>query len=279
MSRHTLSLLVCALSIIACPMLASAQDATTTKSTDAKKASKPSDGAVVIRIGALASTRALELTGDLDTLQHKPGTYVGGALGLDIFLKRFDDINASLGLSINGGYAGAKNAEVSPDIGREPITEIMYGSATVSLVRNISSSFWLETGAGVQLTSILVEPNFRYTGHRYISALVRVAAQKGVANNRFLLGGGINLLPNLSTNQSNGADGEASAFGVEANARVGVNLMNDNVNVRQSKLGLFLEYTYRRFASQYPEDNRFGAIGARGVDTQNALQLSLQYSL
>lgn len=237
------------------------------------------EGQVELRVGPLLSTRSLTINAPGQTVEHKPSTMVGGQGSLDIFFLRFLAIDALVGLSFDGSYASGVNQDVSPERGRELISEMVVGAGAFSLVRQVSPSFLFETAVGLQATSVTVEQNLSYTGHRYISALVRLGARKTMLNDRVILGAQVEILPGLSTNESNQTDTDLSAFGVEADAYLGINILRGEDALRLSQMSLLLGYTLRRFSSTYTGQTRFGEGEFEATDTQNTLHLALSYAL
>lgn len=236
-------------------------------------------GKVELRVGPLLSTRSLTIDTPGGEVVHKPSAMIGGHGSLDIFFLKFLAIDALVGLSFDGSYSSGTNQDVSPERGRELISEMVVGSGSFSLVRHLSPSFLFETAVGVQATSVTVEENLSYTGHRYISALVRLGARKSVLNERVIIGAQVEILPGLNTNESNQTDTDVSSFGVEADAFLGINIMRGSDALRQSQMSLLLGYTFRRFSSTYTGATRFGEGEFGATDTQNALHLTLSYAL
>lgn len=250
-----------------------------TKSEGPEPPNSKAQGKVELRVGPLLSTRSLTIEAPGGEVVHEPSTMIGGQGALDIFFWKFLAIDALVGISADGSYSSGANQDVSPERGRELISEMIVGSGSISLVRKLSSSFLVETAVGVQATSVTVEQNLSYTGHRYISALVRLGARKSILSERVILGAQVELLPGLDTNESNQTDTDLSSFGVEADAYLGINILRGEDALRLSQMSLLLGYTYRRFSSTYTGATRFGEGEFGALDTQNALHLTLSYAL
>lgn len=227
-------------------------------------------------VGGLVATRSLTLEGDAKNLTHEPNTYLGGTLDLSLYFAHLKTLDAFVGIVGHGGYGGSKNVQTDAALGREPLTELMYGQAALAIAKPFSPNAHMEVQLGLQATSILVERNLDYTGHRYTSALIGAALRGALMDKRLLASLELALLPNISTNESNREEA-VSSFGFRAGGQLGWSFSPSD-GLRMSKTGLLLRYTFQQFRAQYDPSSRFGD-NATSQDTSHLLGLMLHYSL
>lgn len=250
--------------------------AATVTTSAATLGSKVDKTTISVGVGGMVATRSLSVEGDTRDLTHKPNAYLGGTLDLSLYFAHIKSLDAFVGIVGQGAYGSSKNSDADSALGREPITEMMYGQAALAIARPFSENAHLEVALGVQGTSFLVERNLDYTGHRYASALIGATLRGALLDKHLLTSLELALLPNLSTNESN-LDAEASSLGFRAGGQLGWSF-SPSSGLRMSKAGILLRYTFQRFRAQYDSSSRFGA-NATSQDTSHIMGLTLHYSL
>lgn len=166
-----------------------------------------------LRVGALIGQRNLEMSGDAGAfnLGHQ-SPFLGFGGRLDGALANFG--SSALGFRVFGGYA--------------PFTTIFrgdveYGSAFARIgaelryLLPLAPTLRLDLFGGAEATSVTIEQNPSYTGHRYISGRAGAGVFFKAGPVDLHLGGGV--LPVFATNNSDDAYGSTDFnLGYEANA-------------------------------------------------------------
>ena len=250
--------------------------ATTAQQTAAAQPAAKQAASFALGVGGIVATRSLSLQGSQQQLTHEPSAYLGGRVELALYAFDLEALGATVGLVGQGAYAGAKNAQAAPELGREPITELMFGHAALAVARPFSPDAHLEVCLGLQATSVLVERNLDYTGHRYVSGLIGATLRGALLDRRLLATLELALLPDLSTNESNRVEAEAASFGLRAGGQLGWSFAPSDT-LRMSKAGVSLGYTFQRFRAQYGASSRHGA-DATSEDVTHVLGLTLHYA-
>lgn len=220
-----------------------------------------------ITAGALIGRRTLEMSSEdgLFTLGHE-SPFVGFGGRVDGILANFGD--SALGVGVFGGYA--------------PFTTIFkgnieYGSAFGRLgaelryLRPLTDTLRVDLFGGAEATSVTIEQNDSYTGHRYISARAGVGAVFNAGPVDLSLGGG--LLPIFATNNSSDAYGTTDFnLGYEANAGIDFDITDAIV--------ASLSYTFHFYAPEYGDPQKAGVVGPiTSSDIMHLGLISIGYAL
>jgi len=274
--------MACALALT--PLEALAQDV-------AEEAGEPEDSAKIspadeliptvrLGVGFAASLRSLfvntaEIGSDPAYFEHTPPLYLGGMVDAQVRLSRFAEGRGAVGLWFEGRYGTTRDAQALPVVNRTPITDHTLGLGALTVVRKIRPNTEFRVDLGAQGASfIVVDPNPIYTGHRYLTGVLGVSLTQR-------LGGVAPLtlramaLPNIATNESGGAGGDAQTFGVRAGADLSFYLLKRE----DSAADITLRYDYQRFRTQYRDNTRYGDNGGTTEDDQHLVSVMVRYGL
>lgn len=194
-----------------------------------------------LQLGLLAGKRDLKMTSDsgFELTHGSPFVGFGGRVDF-VFTKIGAD--AALGGSVLGGYAPfttifAENETYPSQYARLGL-ELRY-------LKAFSETFLVNVFGGGEATSITINQNRNYTGHRYIMARLGAGILYEVGPVLLELGGA--LLPVFSVNNSAGAYGEVQGLtlGFEPMAGLRFGLSED--------ISVSLRYSGEIFSAKYPE--------------------------
>ena len=226
-----------------------------------------------VNVGPLAAGRTMTFEGDSGTIRHSPSPYVGGMMRISARVGTLPKLEGFVVVDGELGYGLGRSPNLETDGPSNPSTELTYGGANVSLYRQLGETVYLGLGAGFQATSFTVSPNPRYTGHRYLAVDLSIRTRWEVVEDVFRLNGDVGAFPLFAVDQSDGAYGDATGFGVR--------LEGEAVWYPASNLpGLHLSalYRYQRYRAQFP----ISPIGTRGgisIDNQHLGALLIGYEL
>jgi len=240
----------------------------------------PTDRADPLRLsaGPFAASRHLSFEGDDRTIRHRPPPYVGGWIDASVPLKYFDDLEAELRLQVSFGY-GFTRSGVEPGLSsRELATELMVGGSRLYLFRRLADRVRAAVGLGFQATSVVVDPNPIYTGHRYLAADTGIRIRWNILPG--LLTGLVDLAaqPVFATANSDGAHGPGRAFGVRSGAELAWHVASAAEQPTLRRLRLVAAYRHQRYRSQFPR-SPLGSVGGTGVDTQHIGAIRLEFAI
>lgn len=231
-----------------------------------------------LHLGPLFAARSMEMKGKNQTVVHKPLPYAGLQLGMGSRLAKFEKVDATLEIEGEIGYGAAKNRRLVPGGGEPPVTELTFGGVRTFLMRRLGDRLSAGLGLGVQATSVIVQPNPVYTGHRYFagdSALrVEWAARPGIVQ----LTAEFGAYPVFATDNSDSAHGQAISFGGGAELQAAWNLTPGTDNPALRGLRLVTHYRYDRYRARFPL-SPFGPTGAHSVDNLHILSVLIDYAI
>jgi hypothetical protein len=226
-----------------------------------------------VSVGPLTAGRTMNFEGDSGSIRHAPTPYAGAMFRAAGRLATFPELEAHLVLDAEIGYALARSTNLEVQGPSNPSTEFTYGGGRLTLYRQLGERVLLGLGAGLQATSFTVSPNPTYTGHRYLAVDLAVRARWNVVEDIFRLKGDLGAYPLFGVDQSDGAYGDATGFGIR--------LEGEAVWYPAPNLpGLHLSalYRYQRYRAQFP----ISPIGTRGgisIDNQHIGSVLLGYEL
>lgn len=227
-------------------------------------------------IGPFASFRRMTLSGSLRDIDHLPGIYIGGIIDAGISIGTIKNYG-TLRLVGRGGFASAKSSDQSGFLGRQAVTENTFMNVHLVLTRPLNSVFDIIFIAGGGATAFTVEPNPRYTGHRYVTLDIGAKAHYWFTRRGFV-GGGMIVRPSLFTNQSDDADGPGRGFGINPTIDFGFRIIEPNKNDLASAVEMVLAYDLNYFNSAFPLSGRVGS-DPTASDQSHMLSLALRYNL
>jgi hypothetical protein len=214
--------------------------------------------------------------GDGGTIEHRPRPYRGGRLSAEFQLFEFDDPDLALTLEGDLAYASARNQKLAPRGGPKPRTRFVSGGGRLMAYRSIGADLGLGLGVGFQSTSITIEPNRTYTGHRYWSADATIRLRWYVLDDRLSMGLEGAIYPVFATNNSNDAHGPSTSFGVRSGAELAWAPFARARRSVHRGWRLVVDYRYQRFRSQFPT-SPIGLRGGISLDRQHRIGLSIGY--
>jgi hypothetical protein len=211
-------------------------------------------------------------------LNHRPPPYVGGRIEASGTLSRFEDLGATLQLHTDLGYGVAtSDGAIAPN--REQLsTELMTAGARLYILRELTNRFHAGFGAGAQATSVIVQPNPTYTGHRYIAAETGLRIQWRALPGLLSVIADAAVHPVFATDNSDGAHGPGRAFGGRASGELVWHLAPGARTSDLRNFRLVVAYRYQRYRSQFPQSPT-STNGAVGVDNQHIAALLFEYAL
>jgi hypothetical protein len=231
-----------------------------------------------IEVGALVLARSMQLQVDAQTVEHQPQPYAGAFVKSNVDLADFEEIDATLRLEGEFAYGVARNSDVAPDLGRQPVTQLSMGGGRLGVVRSLSPQWSLFFGLGAHATSFIIEANRTYTGHRYVAGEAALGVDWLGASVPLAAGIDLAALPVLSLNQSSGGYGDGRAFGARAEAYIGWNVLEREVPQGYAGGRVTLRYRYQRYRSVFP-DRRIALGGGVSTDQQHGAFVTFGYFL
>ncbi|GEM_PF-6346399 len=218
---------------------------------------KSSGLGLTLGIGPSIVLRRMTLSGSSRDISHVPNLYIGGvfAIGLKLYSNRSF---GHLLLEAEGGFGSAQNAEIDFQAGRNLVTENAFFSFYLVNEKPLSSALDLRFLLGVGALSFTVEPNARYTGHRYIT--VDIGSEiKWWVSSTFNAGLGLAIRPSFFTDQSSDADGEGSGFGARLRSHLEYRIRAPKEKDLSNALDIRLQVEAEFFQSSFPLSGRVGA--------------------
>lgn len=230
-----------------------------------------------LTLGALAGIRRMSFAGSTREIVHSPGPYVGGVLEGSQLVWTFDETKSHFLVEAEAGYATAKDTEPDPNLNRPLASEHAYLYLTGVLEKPLSQTVDLRLGLGAGAQSFTVQPNPRYTGHRYLTLVAHFGAVKWL-DKGFRAGGGITFFPGIATNQSDGGYGAARSFGGRGEAHGTWRFFQPDAGDMFGTAEATLRYSLTRFRTTMPTTQAVGDQ-AGSDDTQHILSLMVSYFL
>ena len=263
---------------ISMPRASSAQDSPAGHAATDGDRSVSEPYGVTLRLGPSSTLRRMELLADAETIRHEPFPSYGGRVDTEIDLVRFDSPAITLGLSGEFEYGVADSKNVSSEDFQPLVTQMVDGGGSFEVIRDLTPSLTLAVGLGANATSVVIEANPTYTGHRYISGVFSVGLDWWQEGLPVAAGVEVAALPVLALNQSSGGYGDGEAFGARAEGEVGLNVFERESGERYAGGRVLLHYRYERFRAQFPS-RRISLGGGVSVDQLHTLSLMFAYHL
>lgn len=231
-----------------------------------------------LALGPMGATRTMDFEGSSETISHRPPPYVGGRVEASGTLSRFEELGATLQLDTDLGYGVAKSDGALAPTRDALSTELMTAGVRLFLLRELANRLHAGFGAGVQATSVIVQPNPTYTGHRYIAAETGLRVQWRALPGLLTVVADAAAHPVFTTDNSDGAHGPGRAFGGRASGEFVWHLAPAATDSGLRKFRLVVAYRYQRYRSQFPRSSA-GTGGAVGIDNQHIAALLFEYAL
>ena len=229
-------------------------------------------------LGPLSALRKMTFEGNEETVTHAPQPYIGGAIALAGTLWRDAELRASLEFDFEVGYGVAKNRKLDDGSGPTPVTELTYGHGRVFLNRRLGSDFKIGVGTGLRASSVVVQPNPIYTGHRYVAADTAAGLHWFGLSEKLDVSAEVGAAPVFALDNSDSGHGEGTAFGARAQAQLRWAPALEASDADLRNLRLLFRYRFQRFRSQFPL-SFLGSNGAVSVDNQHILAVMVEYAV
>lgn len=230
-----------------------------------------------VNLGPLFALRSMTLEGSDDEITHSPQPYAGLQFGASGTLARFPKLDASLQFDAELGYGASKNRELVPGE-TPPITELTFGGFRLFAIRRLGNRISAGLGAGFQATSVIVQPNTIYTGHRYLAGDASLRVDWLPPPKWLSLTGEVGAYPVFATDNSDSAHGEASSFGGRFSLEGAWNIAPDASSLSLKGLRILTRYRYQRYRSTFPL-SPIGEAGAHSVDNIHVFSVLLDYGI
>ncbi len=212
---------------------------------------------LTLSVGPSVAFRRMQLKGSIREISHTPNLYIGGVLSLGLRLYSNRTFGHLL-LAAEGGFGSAQNSDIDGQSGRPLVTENAFFTFHLVNEKPLSSDLDLRFLLGVGATSYVVEPNARYTGHRYLTVDIGTEI-KWWTSSRFNTSLGAFIRPSFFTNQSSDADGEGSGFGAKLRTHLEYRLIAPKEKDLASSLDIRLQAEGEFFQSSFPLSGRVGS--------------------
>lgn len=212
---------------------------------------------LTLSIGPSVAFRRMQLVGSIREIDHKPNLYFGGVLNLGLVVYS----NRSFGhliLEGQGGFGSAQNSDIDGQRGRPLVTENTFFAFHLVNEKPLSSELDLRFLLGLGATSYIVEPNARYTGHRYLTVDIGTEI-KWWTSPLFNTNLGAFIRPSFFTNQSSDADGEGAGIGAKLRAHLEYRLISPKEDNLASSLDIRFQAEGEFFQSSFPLSGRVGS--------------------
>lgn len=240
----------------------------------------PSDATAPFRfsVGPLGASRRMTFGGDRNDIAHRPPPYFGGWLEASGALAHFEPVAATLRLHTSLGYGVSKSDAGPAPAGETLVTELMFGGARLLLFRQLAGRLHVGVGAGFRATSVILQPNPSYTGHRYL------AAETGLRTRWRAIPGLLTVVaeaaahPVFTTSNSDGAHGPGRSFGGRAGGDLVWRLAPAAAKPGLRRLRLVAAYRFQRYRSQFPR-SPVGGNGGTAVDNQHMAALRFAFAI
>ena len=285
--RHTGPLLTFVLAALAVVLVAGQTTATekdddeadTSRTTDVPDLSAPTPQPTPFRlaVGPLSSIRAMTFEGDTRTVEHRPNPYVGAFVSVSGVIWHIEKLDAFLSAKLEAGYGLTRSETFQPASDRSPTTEFGLGTGRLYLDRRLSPHILFGIGTGLSATSLTIEPNPVYTGHRYVSVDTALRLQWLEMTDRLDLTLEGSLQPVVALDNSSSGHGEGTAFGVRGGAELAWQPAGESADRAVRNIRLLFRYRYQRFRGQFPV-SFLGSRGAVSVDNQHMALLMMGYA-
>lgn len=230
-----------------------------------------------VNLGPLFALRSMTLEGSDDEITHSPQPYAGLQFGASGTLARFPKLDASLQFDAELGYGASKNRELVPGQAA-PITELTFGGIRFFAIRRLGNRISAGLGAGFQATSVIVQPNTVYTGHRYLAGDASLRVDWLPPAKWLSLTGELGAYPVFATDNSDSAHGEASSFGGRFSLEGAWNIAPDASSLSLKGLRVLTRYRYQRYRSTFPL-SPLGEAGAHSVDNIHVFTVLIDYGI
>ncbi len=231
-----------------------------------------------LAIGPLTAVRTMRFEGDADTITHRPEPYLGGWITASGRLWHDADLEAFVTADLEVGHGVARNSTYDPTPGPPPSTELTVGGARLSLDRRLGARLLVGLGLGATATSVTLEPNPRYTGHRYLAAEAAVRVQWLEALEAVDVTLELGPRHVVSLDNSEDGHGEGTGFGLRAEGEITWRPAPEASSEGLRHLRLIGRYRYQRYRSQFPT-SFLGSRGAVSVDDQHLGLLLIGYAV
>lgn len=228
-----------------------------------------------LEFGPTTGTRAMTFEGTLRTVEHRPFAFTGVDASATATLATLSSIDGFLVAELDGGYA-VTAARLEPD-GPQLRSEYSTLGLRSWIVRRTGETTAVGLGPGFRASSVVLQPNPTYTGHRYLAASVGLRTRWRPAGGRLTLGLEVDALPVVATDVSDGGHGPARAFGVRATPSADWRIAPASRNDLLRRLHFALDYRYERFRTQLPEAP-LGTHGGVSADNLHFVTLALVWS-
>lgn len=231
-----------------------------------------------ISVGPLSAIRSMKFEGDDTTVLHQPHPYVGGTMSMSGAAWKHPKLDIFLSYTLDVGYGIAKNRKFDPlQNGSTPITEMSYGGARLFIDRRLAKDLYAGIGGGIQATSVIVQPNSLYTGHRYLGGETALRFRWHGLADTVIFGAGASIYPVFALDNSDDGHGRGTAFGARLESELAWRIAPGAQDENLRHLNLVIRYRFERYRSQFP-NSPVGSRGGISVDNLNVAGLLIQYA-
>lgn len=229
-----------------------------------------------LEVGPVGGARSMEFRGDRETIAHRPLSFRGVTASATSRLATFPAVDGFLVAGIDGSYA-ITAAPLEPELGGALRSEFAAGAVRLWVVRRSGAAVTVGVGPGLRASSVVLQPNPKYTGHRYVAASAGARLRWRLLGDRLLLGLELDALPVVAADASDGGHGPARSFGARAAPSIDWRFAPAARMELLRRLHLGLDYRYQRFRTQFP-DASLGTHGAVSTDNLHFVSLAVGWS-
>lgn len=220
-----------------------------------------------LQLGLLAGKRDLSMSADSGFELTHSSPFVGFGGRVDLIFAQFGE-NSAVGASILGGYAPFTTIFAESETFASQYARL---GAEIRYLRAFSAELTLNVFGGGEATSITIDQNPFYTGHRYIMARVGAGVMYQVGPVLLELAGAI--LPVFGVNNSAGAFGETEGLSLafEPMGALSFDLSED--------LSATLRYSGQIYSVTYPSAVVLGGQEVGSSDIIHTGLIAIGYGL